>query len=586
MVSKTNLPLAADSAGDHERSTPLTSAEAETYKARIHEGFGIFTIEREHIKATEIFSKATAKSLKKGREARARHEKEVEQGTTVDHPITTDEHFHIIEDEISPELRQQRIQGKQLEEQAAALLDTALLAEVKGVYFTEARHLIKKHITAAALKISTLAMRTENIALRHGGARQIELSWRTFLNEWQPGIDLYKPLRSAYEAYHAQMVGYLPEDLIGQDMSELIEQPQDLTIEGPPVVTAAVKNKRYLGLYDTILIDRETLSPERYWVSQDQIGRYELTRRMMSNLEMLVDENPERQVTVIDYAGGVGNSTAAMIEQIDKTADPARREKMIACFRVVIRDINTGQLEGGRVKFKEMEKTYPWIAGKYVFVESNVTKDMNLEQLQTVKDAFGEEFELYDTTLIGMTSYTAGALPGFVVNDMAQQIKGECYYFSANDFSNPAFREKQFLEQTGAYGQEYLEVQHGRAKAGSSKFRQMWVKGMSLCAGLAKHYNYTWPGEWGHNAGYGVQDNGELRQSSILELAGFLDEDAQPDEHVQIKSTVNSFSYLYTGKGTDSDGKEKVRVAVIPGWVRDDISVYREANRIPKNEQK
>ncbi len=558
----------------------------DSYRSLIHAGFAPLNIERGQVPATEIFSEATVKSLLDGRLSRQRHSANVDEGTTRDHPITLDSALFITENDIPAELRQQRITGEQLEEQAAALLNTKLLNEIKGVFFTEAKDIVKKYMTLAALKISSWAMKNEGIVLRHGANSQVELSWRAFLNDWVPGVDLYKALQSGYEAYHAQMVGFIPEDLVGTDMSELMNQSQDVAVEGPIAVTGTVYNKKYLGLYNTVLLDKTMLEPKEYWISQDQVGRIELAKRLMSNVEMVLDETPDSQITIIDYAGGVGNSAAAMIEQIDTIDDPVRRQKMIDNFRVVVRDINVGQLEGGKVKYKEMEKKYPWITGKYAFVESDVTQPMTESQLAVLKTAFGEDFDLYDTTLLGMTSYTAGALPGFVVDRMAEQIKSECFYFSANDFSSPAFREKQFLEQTGAYGQAYLETQHGKASEGSSKFRQLWVRAMSLGAGLAKHYNYTWPGEWGHNSGYGIKDDGSLRMSSILELATSLDDpDTAPIEKPLIKSTVNSFSYLYTGKGKTEDGNDVVRVAVIPGWVRDDISVYRENNRIPKNKR-
>jgi hypothetical protein len=407
-------------------------------------------------------------------------------------------------------------------------------------------------------------------------------------------MNVYEALRSGYEAYHAQMTGYIPEQLIGVDISELMDEEQDIEITGPAYATKSVKNGRYLGLYKTVHVNKEALAPNEHWISQDQVGRYEMVERVMHNMEMLLDSDEDTPVTIIDYAGGVGNSTAAMIEKIsameeDTEDQKARKQKMIDNFRVVIRDYNDGQLEGGRIKFEELEKEHEWLKGKYVFVKSDVTEPMSEGQLNQVSEAFGtdtEKFDLNDSVLLGMTSYTAGALPGEVVEKMAEQIKNECYYFTAIDFSNPEFRKKQFLEQTGTYGQEYLETIHGQAEEESGFFRKAWVKANNLGAGLFKHYNLTWPGVWGHNSGYGVRDNGTLRLSSILELGQALDDEEAPEsDRVRIKSAVNSFSYLYTGSGVDENGEEVVRLAVIPGWVRDDISVYQEDNRVPASKR-
>lgn len=538
----------------------------------------LFRLERTRIPATEIFSKATAEKLKNGRQKRAQHEKDIEEGHAVDHPITTNLCFAIKDTDIVGPLAEQRITGAQLEEQADALLNTPLLKEIEGVYWTETRHRVKKMITKEALQISRHAAKKEEIALRHGGEAQIKLTWMTFMNEWEPGIDLYKPLRRGYEAYHAQMVGFLPESLLEVDMSALIRENQGgLKFDGQTMSTTAVIGQEYLGLYPTILVDKKALAPTENWVSQDQKGRFRMADRILEKVAALVDDGCV--VTIIDYAGGVGNSTAAMVERIEKNTNPIKKQKLMDNFRVVIRDFNEGQLEGGRLKFEQLEREHPWIKGRYVFIKSDVTKSMDDEQKQKVKDIFGEDFDIEKTTNVGMTSYTIGALPGFVTKEMAKRIREECYYFTAIDFSNPAFEEKKFLEQTGEYGLAYLAAQHGKALKSKSAFKEKWVRAMSLGAGLAMHYNFTWPGEWGHNAGYGVKDNGDLRMASIQELAADLNEGILVrDEQVRSSWEVNSFSYIYTGRTTDA-GVDKVRLAVIPGWAREDIEVTLETNK-------
>lgn len=524
--------------------------------------FEPFRLERDRVSASEIYGISDLK-----RRIMRRHQRANFNSTHISLPPVVD---------FPENLSAQDLQAKNLEKQAQALLGTDLLSAIGKFSTTPIRKYLFKIIMREIIK-ATGSLNEDNITLRHGSRAERELAWKCFSSDWPPGVDLYDALEKAYPAYHAQMVGHRPQALVdAAQINRLIgEGIAEGKITKPSLLKATVKNSTFMGLFPVIELPKKDLGPETEWKSQDQLGRKELCDRILQQADGLLTEDPNKQILVVDYAGGVGNLTEVLFQQIDELPNSKKKTLIQKKLKVIVRELHQGQINGGLDKFTKLEKTYPWIKGKYAFVQSDITKPIDEEQTEIIKKQFGGDYEIKNSILLGMTAYTLGALPPPVLIDLAKEIKNDCYYFDAIDFSSPAWRQNAFLKQTGNFGRTYLRNVHGVSEESDSLFAKIWLKAMRLARGLGDHYNETWPGEWGHNSGYGVQDDGTLRKPSILEFGELLHGQGL---NLQIRSTVNSFSFIHVGKTSQGN----VALGIIPGWVRDDIFFINEENKVPK----
>jgi hypothetical protein len=292
-------------------------------------------------------------------------------------------------------------------------------------------------------------------------------------------------------------------------------------------------------------------------------------------------ENPTGKITVVDYAGGVGNMTEILMRKIlELPQNDPNRTLLLDNVKIIIREQSDGQIDGGIKRFIDIEKELMGkysadaqkIKAMYCFVKSDVTKPMDDPQHQIVKIKFGADYDIDATNIIGMTAFTSGALSNGVVEEMGREIMKQCWKFYDVDFSSPDFRRDDFLRDTGWAGEEYLRTINGETKDG---FMAPLVKFMALSRGLADQY-MTWPGRNGHNAGYSVDDQGNLIKPSVLSLAEQLQQSGTGQ--VNYHSDVCWFSTLYNGTIKGSNGQE-VAVVLVPGWVRDMFVYTNDENK-------
>ena len=138
------------------------------------------------------------------------------------------------------------------------------------------------------------------------------------------------------------------------------------------------------------------------------------------------------------------------------------------------------------------------------------------------------------------------------------------------------------MKDTGPWGREYLRVVHGVADPDDemeplnrllSLYLKVrfglkmatvadFVRFMSISGALASHYSTVWPGVDGHNAGYGVLEDGSLKKPGVLSFAETL-QNRGAELHYQSK--VWLFGTLDLGK----TGQDHRAWALIPGWVAD-----------------
>ena len=249
-------------------------------------------------------------------------------------------------------------------------------------------------------------------------------------------------------------------------------------------------------------------------------------------------------MTVIDYAGGVGNMSELLLRKVYDMTDENMKKLLLARVRVAVIDVAEDQLAAGRNRFQQIDKE-PQYAGIYrriIFLKGDVTKPLTSGHIQAMKTGFGEDF-CADCVCLGMTSYTIGALSNITLEDgttvahaMADEMFRQCWKVYAVDFSSPMWRLEGFLKDTGYWGREYLRAVHGVANKDDEsepmhrlvslylklRFGKAiasvadFVRFMSIGAALASHYTTVWPDSDGHNAGYCVCEDGSMKKPGIL----------------------------------------------------------------------
>ncbi|MEM4398119.1 MAG: hypothetical protein QW757_05870 [Candidatus Woesearchaeota archaeon] len=366
------------------------------------------------------------------------------------------------------------------------------------------------------------------------------------------GIDLYSILGDLYNPFHAFLTGRTLENL------------------------ESYRTGLFLG-FPVYEIPQSVLTDNTIWYSQDYLGRRRLVRNILQEISSLLktnEFNEGQKIYVIDYAGGLGNLTEALFEEIDTLNDENLKKKVRTSVRVIIRDSSEEQIKAGEKRFNLKYSNTPY-KDSFIFVISDITKKLE-ESSSTGEDIISKirekwsDFDIsnfYTSVKIGMMSYAAGALPTDVIEELARRISEDCKLFFTNDFSSPKTRLKEFLKQTKEKGELYLRLYHPEI----FKFPLNLIYGVfSLVNGLRAQYE-TWPGT--HKSGY-TRVNGKLVPPNILVLEEKLRE-YNPNSTQDIQSTVNSFMLLSLGEvRRNEQGTKYLRVIAIPGWV-DDLLTYK-----------
>ncbi|MEM2139305.1 MAG: hypothetical protein QXM96_04090 [Candidatus Woesearchaeota archaeon] len=382
--------------------------------------------------------------------------------------------------------------------------------------------------------------------------RAAKLAFGTAIDK---NIDLYKLLGDLYNPFHAFLTGRTLENL------------------------ESYRKGLFLGfpLYE---IPQSVLTDTTIWFSQDYLGRRRLVRNILQDIISLLKTNQfneGQKIYVIDYAGGLGNLTEVLFEEIDTIEDENIKKRVRNSVRVIIREYSEKQIKAGekRFNFKYQETDYK---NSYVFVRSDITKKLE-ESSPDKKDIISQikekwpDFDItnfYNSVRIGMMSYAAGALPTEVIKKLANIISEECNLFFTNDFSSPKTRLNEFLDQTKEKGKQYLKLYHPEIFS----FPFNIIYGIfSLVKGLRAQYE-TWPG--GHKSGYTRDSKGKIIASNILYLRDCLTQNkdiSSGNPVLSVSSKVNDFALLCIGGNRDY-----VTLIGIPGWI-DDLLIYKNSSK-------
>jgi hypothetical protein len=431
-----------------------------------------------------------------------------------------------------------------------------------------------------------------------GSAAEKKIAQQCFGTIWPPGVNLYSILREMYLVFHARLTGQIPVYLADnlKDLLDTKVYSKNISGIGRFVVD---KNSRSLGLHPVAEVPADHVTLNSQFVSQDQLGRRAIARRILDDVFDALQGNRDRRVVVIDYAGGVGNISELLLKQIYVLPEGDMKLRLMKQLRIAVIDMADDQLAAGRNRYDQMSKN-PKLEGindKIIFIKGDVTKSLSEEPLMKLKDKFGPEF-LNRPVYLGMTSYTTGALDNRSKKDdttftdaIADAMFKQCWKVYAVDFSSPMWRLEDFLRDTGNWGKEYLRTVHGvvdREDEHTSLNKMVstvlklryglifdtvadFVRFMATGPGLASHYVTVWPGSGGHSAGYTVLEDGSLKKPSILSFAERLQEYGAK---VGYKSKV----WLFATDDLGKTSKGNRAWAFIPGWVADFVVAENEKN--------
>ncbi|MBN1263024.1 MAG: hypothetical protein JW991_01580 [Candidatus Pacebacteria bacterium] len=455
--------------------------------------------------------------------------------------------------EIPPELRQQEVTGEQIGTQAQALLQTPFLQAVRKASVDNPAFVVQKRIILATMQYLSRQPGNKNLCLPHGSPAGIELSHLMFARLWPP-MNIYAILGPSYPAFHAQATGRVPESLADSEgLDKILEKhTPDSGHKLQPALP--IVDGKLAGLYPLITADRKTLEPDAPWVSQDQIGRRQTADMMIEQIRSSARKDPEIPILVEDAAGGVGNMTELILKRI-WDLPPEDQAELLRNTRFVVREYNEGQIVGGKSRFAALAKKHPEISRLTCFTQSDVTRPIADKEIAEMKAVFGDDFDPGKCRRLGMSTYTAGAMPSSILGSWADQIINHDF-FVAVDFSNPDFASRNESLATT----EYQRLLHGRGLP-------QVIKPFSLGIGLADHYHTVWPNELGHVAGYSLTDAGQLAKPNIITLGQSIQ---QSGGAVEIKSAVRLYSLTYAGE--IKNDPDRVLLAAIPGWWSDQIT--------------
>ena len=514
-------------------------------------------------------------------------------------------HMKIQNGYVPEEISHQELTGRQLIRQAElihnapffkAIESYAENREIEGFY--KQKQLIKE--TAQVLNLLRKTgnlFRANKIHTMLGSPVEVNVAWQCFGTIWPAGIDLYAILRELYPAFHARITGQIPVYL-DEHMDSLLDGKVDRKSILGVGRFLVDHNSRFLGLYPVAEVPEKHVTLESPFISQDQVGRKAILKRILDDLIELLQEDDDKSIVVLDYAGGVGNLSELLLKMIYSLEDNELRARLMDKVKAVVIDLEEDQLEAGRKRFEVMGKK-PELQGikdRIIFMKGDVTKPLSEYQVKSIHNKFGIKY--HDQPIyLGMTAYTIGALDIQSDQDvttyaqaMAREVFKQCSKIYAVDFSSPMWRLEDFLRDTNRWGKEYLRTVHGvpdpqdeyiqlpRIIASWLSFRHglkcktiaEFVRSMALAPALAAHYLTAWPGSEGHSAGYSVGECGLMKKPGILSFAQTLQ---SYGANVAYKSKVWLVGTLDLGRTS----KDNRAWAFIPGWVADFVIAENKA---------
>lgn len=498
---------------------------------------------------------------------------------------------------VPEEISHQELTGRQLIRQSKLISKAPFFKaitshvenrEVNGFYK-------QKRLIQETIQILNLLRRVGNVFRSNkihtmlGTPVEVNVAWQCFGAIWPAGIDLYAILRELYPAFHARITGQIPH-YIAENLDCLLDQNVDRKSILGVGRFLVDDNSRFLGLYPVAEVPVEHVTLDSTFVSQDQIGRKALVKRILDDITDIMQGDRNKSIVVLDYAGGVGNLSELLLKMIYSLEDNELRARLLNKVKAVVIDLEEDQLAAGLNRFEVMGKK-PELQGikdRIIFMKGDVTKPLSEYQLKSIHNKFGINY--HDQPIyLGMTAYTIGALDIQSDHDvttyaqaMAREVFKQCSKIYAVDFSSPMWRLDDFFRDTNGWGKEYLRTIHGvpdpqdeytplpRIIASWLSFRHglkcktiaEFVRTMALAPALAAHYITAWPGSEGHSAGYSIGECGMIKKPGILSFANSLQ---SYGASVAYKSKVWLVGTLDLGRTS----KNNRAWAFIPGWVAD-----------------
>ncbi len=498
---------------------------------------------------------------------------------------------------VPEEISHQELTGRQLIRQSKLISKAPFFKaitshvenrEVNGFYK-------QKRLIQETIQILNLLRRVGNVFRSNkihtmlGTPVEVNVAWQCFGAIWPAGIDLYAILRELYPAFHARITGQIPH-YIAENLDCLLDQNVDRKSILGVGRFLVDDNSRFLGLYPVAEVPVEHVTLDSTFVSQDQIGRKALVKRILDDITDIMQGDRNKSIVVLDYAGGVGNLSELLLKMIYSLEDNELRARLLNKVKAVVIDLEEDQLAAGLNRFEVMGKK-PELQGikdRIIFMKGDVTKPLSEYQLKSIHNKFGINY--HDQPIyLGMTAYTIGALDIQSDHDvttyaqaMAREVFKQCSKIYAVDFSSPMWRLDDFFRDTNGWGKEYLRTIHGvpdpqdeytplpRIIASWLSFRHglkcktiaEFVRTMALAPALAAHYITAWPGSEGHSAGYSIGECGMIKKPGILSFANSLQ---SYGASVAYKSKVWLVGTLDLGRTS----KDNRAWAFIPGWVAD-----------------
>jgi len=508
-----------------------------------------FRLERSQVQAEEVFKdRRVIESLKE----HILKEKALQQEESGTVSLTAKQKQH--QDALLPErLYSQDLTGKEIVEQTKCIKKAPFIKEIKkhpdyfdlpGFTGTKRLTLLTLNLLNGLRSVGNL-FRNKNIHTMIGSRAEVNMLGTWGGNIWPAGLDLYSILGRMYPAFHGMVTGRIPE-YVAENMDDLIKDPvPGKNIRGLGRLTVN-DSGRFLGLYPVCQVPESEVTEDANFLSQDHLGRKTIVERVLTDCIEILKTSPKTNILVIDYAGGVGNLSEQLLDRIYNMSDQATKKMLMAHLKLAVVDVSQQQIEAGKKRFQYLSR-YSKLQGiekMITFIHGDVTESWPILK-DRLKRAFGEVW-LQNTVFMGMTAYTTGAMEALSKDDgrsfpqaMADEMLGLCRKIYAVDFSSPMWRRQDFLEDTGAWGHEYLRSVHGEANeehdqaplrksfaaalniVSGSRCRNMsdFISLMAIAPGLSSHYLSAWPSCLGHNSGYTILEDESLNPPSIISFA-------------------------------------------------------------------
>ncbi|MCD6586487.1 MAG: hypothetical protein J7K96_12055 [Desulfobacteraceae bacterium] len=459
--------------------------------------------------------------------------------------------------------------------QAEAILNFPFMKDVLKNYKTLPGYRIQKFFLEVIVRVAAHFF-PDSVVLGHSTKPEICLAKATIASD-MGCFDLYKVLGEAYPVYHAEITRRMPA-YVAENMDALINAGAG-KLKSPAEFFVWGKKRRFLGLHPVIEVPQKHLLGESPWVSQDQIARKVICRKILQDVKESLKINPEKPVYVIDFGGGVGNLSEILLKKIYSIPDSEDgiRELMKRKVRIIVRDASARQIKGGRRRFEKMESGLNGagihlrgINRNICFLENDITIAMDSADQSIIEGktpaqvllSKWPDMNLADSLVIGMSAYVLGAIPNEFMEKVANEICRQCTKFYVVDFSSPMWRPKAFLEDTGKWGEAYLRAVHGKTDGWMDAILHPHAKLMALSPGIASQYA-AWPGVDGHNAGYTIQSDGFLKVPNIQSLAVKMQK--LHKKNIYYTSKVRLFTLIYLGYAESGN----IALAGVPGWMAD-----------------